>query len=701
MMKRFICVWASLAAILAACQKEPVQNPSSSDLPLDFEASIEALIPYTKTSMTSDGRVVWSKEDQIAIFQGKVLADRYKVEASGAGKSKASFEYADSNGSVDGNFSAGTEFSCNVAVYPYSDGLSLDVGRHEAEAYTINGMVLPSIQMCDTDSFTDGTFPMVAVSKEVADHDLSFKNALGAIRFQLKGTQTVMSIKVEGKNKEKLSGPVALTAYPGDFSPVVEMTGSDSASESVTLDCGKGVQLSETDATDFIIALPPVLFEKGFTVTVTYLDHEPCEIEYGSSYTITRSSTLVMPEFSIAAKSDNVGPYRRVLLLYAAGFNSLSSYLKGDIQELKKGAVPLQSDDDVLLVYSHFPTSGYGTPSSPTLSRLTRLLSDEVTEQTLVSFTAGTISSSAEQLEQVLALVQDKFPAESYGMIFSSHATGYLPIGFYQNPDDVASWTAYSSGVGRKLMSVPYIESEYDPYLPAVKSVGQDQVGTSGKYVSYEMNIDDFAEAIPMHLDYLLFDACLMGGIEVAYELKEKVGKVGFSQAEILADGFFYEKIPTHLLGDGDIDLVSVCSDFFDQYDKKDGVYRSATISLIDCEELNDLAGVCKSLFEAYSSELDAIVPSKVQRFFRSKYHWFYDLESIIINAGISEAELSELHAALDRCVIYKAHTPMFMNEFAINTFSGFSMYLPCDGSSGLNDFYKTLQWNLDTGLVR
>jgi hypothetical protein len=40
------------------------------------------------------------------------------------------------------------------------------------------------------------------------------------------------------------------------------------------------------------------------------------------------------------------------------------------------------------------------------------------------------------------------------------------------------------------------------------------------------------------------------------------------------------------------------------------------------------------------------------------------------------------------------------MSEFAIDIFSGFSMYLPVHGSPELSKFYKTLQWNMATALV-
>ena len=78
----------------------------------------------------------------------------------------------------------------------------------------------------------------------------------------------------------------------------------------------------------------------------------------------------------------------------------------------------------------------------------------------------------------------------------------------------------------------------------------------------------------------------------------------------------------------------------------------------------------------------------------------FYDLESIVRVAGASEEEIARLQNALDQCILYKGHTPEFMNEFSIDIFSGFSMYLPSHGSIELNKFYQTLQWNIATGLV-
>ncbi len=394
---------------------------------------------------------------------------------------------------------------------------------------------------------------------------------------------------------------------------------------------------------------------------------------------------------------------RKVLLLYSAGFNSLSTYLKEDIEELCTGWTPRRRRaDDVILVYSHLPSSRgqYSVRTSPVLFRLYSDSDGTVIRDTIAVYDPETISASAGQLHDVLSYVKDNFPAKSYGLLFSSHATGYLPSGFYSKPDSYTftEGMARACGTGRTPSPVPYIEPEETPGLPAVKSIGQSVDGN----LSYEMDIRDFADAIPMKLDYILFDACLMGGIEVAYELAGKCDKVGFSQAEVLAEGFNYKTLASHLLGNKSAsDPYSVCEDYFTQYDVQEGVYRSATISLVDCNNLEPLAELCSSLFTKYAEQIGSLRHSSVQQFYRSSKHWFYDLQSILENAGIDESEKAALTEALDGCILYKGATPSFMGEFTIDTFSGFSMYLPSNGHNELSKYYKTLKWNKATGLVK
>lgn len=414
------------------------------------------------------------------------------------------------------------------------------------------------------------------------------------------------------------------------------------------------------------------------------------------------SATGIVDDDRIASQES-----RKVFLLYSAGFNSLSSFLKEDFEDLKRGYLPgSRRNDDVMLAYMHHTTrsGNYSTPNPPVLMRLYADPDGGVVTDTLVVYPESTVSASPEQLNEVLSYVLDEFPARSYGMVFSSHATGYLPAGYYTGSKDYESGGKSVFGLRRSRPSgqpFPYAAPDYDPSLPLTKSIGQDNVSVSGQRMSYEMELVDFADAVPMKLDYILFDACLMGGVEVAYQLRNVCRKVGFSQAEVLAEGLDYTTLARHLLLAPEPMPEKVCEDYFLQYDSQSGVHRSATISLVSCEDMEKLAVLCSELFSKYSDALDTVDPSKVQRFYRSGYHWFYDLESILIQAGITDDELADLHDALDECILYKASTPSFMQEFDINIFSGLSMFLPSDGGDRLKEFYKGLDWNKATGLVR
>ena len=402
---------------------------------------------------------------------------------------------------------------------------------------------------------------------------------------------------------------------------------------------------------------------------------------------------------------------RNVLLLYSAGHTTgIPKYLKEDIEDLKTGWLPDGTgfSNDVVLVYSHLPkyTSGYAwdytTRNSPVLYRLYKDEAGNVISDTLKVYAPETISASADQLNDVLTYVWEHYPAKGYGMIFSSHASGYLPETFYNAPDDYI-YTESSSGRQTLSVSRPQVsEPVWMREGPMVKSLGYDYFKSENGTAVHEMDIKDFAAAIPMKLDYLLFDACLMGGVEVAYELKGKCAKVGFSQAEVLAEGFDYKSLTLHLLGENPFPQ-GVCEDYFHQYDVLYGNERSATVSLIDCDRLDPLAEVCRELFSKYRSKIKTVSNSKVQRYYRYTCHWFYDLYDIVAESGADESELARLQEALDLCVDYKAATPEFLPYsygFTIDVFSGFSMYLPSHGHVELNRYYRTLQWNKATGLV-
>lgn len=383
----------------------------------------------------------------------------------------------------------------------------------------------------------------------------------------------------------------------------------------------------------------------------------------------------------------------QVMILYSAGFNSLCAALEDDVNDIKSGYLPLVgSMSKAVLVYSR-RLSETGRYTDRTPSYLIRLSVDgwgKVISDTLKTWPETDEAVSASTMTDVLETVKGLYPHASYGMVFSSHGSGWLPSGYYST----GKITAGTAG----LQAVPYIDPNSDGSMPRVKSIGIDNITSRN---TYEMEIETFAQALPMKFDYIIIDACLMGGIELAYALKDKCDKLVFSQAEVLEDGLCdYTTLTQRVLKPVEPDLYNLCEDSYRHYKNQDDpIYRSLTISMIDCTRLDGLAESCKSLFSKYRNQISLVNAANVQGYFRARKHWFYDLTDILRQSGIPEADMAGYNKAMSDCVLYNAATDTFIN-FDIRTHCGLSMYLPADGNSELDEFYKTLSWNKASGLV-
>jgi hypothetical protein len=286
-MRRFAYTIAALIVLATGCREE--LPGSHTTHPGTFTAVIESFDQEVKTTMDSDRRVVWTKGDQIAIFRGRTYAEIYRITDSSAGS--ASAEFVSNTGEAS---APGDEFDSNVAIYPYMESLICSESDSESAAYHIHNLTIPAIQEYHPDGFASGVFPMVAVTEGINDQSMSFKNVMGGLRLQLKGTDKVRNITVEGRNGESLAGKATVTGFSDGRTPVISI--SENVQTAVQLDCGKGVQLKKDRETSFIIVLPPVHFSKGFTVTVTTSDGTVKTIQTSATTNqIKRSSLLRMP----------------------------------------------------------------------------------------------------------------------------------------------------------------------------------------------------------------------------------------------------------------------------------------------------------------------------------------------------------------------------------------------------------------------
>lgn len=406
---------------------------------------------------------------------------------------------------------------------------------------------------------------------------------------------------------------------------------------------------------------------------------------------------------------------RKVLLFYECGVNNLTSYLKNNMDGTEKGLpagyVPRESGD-VVLIYSRYSKGAFNyTPVESHLRRIYKKPNGKIVSDTLKTFGTETIAASSSTMRQVLTYVKDEFPAKGYGLVFSSHGSGWLPAGYYYSPsrfeDDHKGEVGTSrqgiaaQSVGHPKLPVPEGDlPDTDPFYGMTRSIGQDYI--KGSYYGHEMSVSEFADAIPYHLDYLLFDMCFSGGVEVAYGLKDKADYLGLSPAEVLGDGMFnYTKITSFLLNRETPDLEGLFKDSFEMYDKQSGAYRSSTVNLVRTSGLDNLASVCARMINEYSDTLADAPVDDIQGYYRQGRHYFYDLVDIFEKCGASKADLEDLDKAVDGCVIYKNSTGQFLEEYDIKAYSGFSMYLPCAGTPLLDLYYRKEVWNNATRLVK
>lgn len=297
-MKRF--AYIILAAIAGCGQIETLIEQELGNGP-EFTARIEEFDVQSKTSLANGSSVVWSTGDQIAIFQGTPVADRYQVKDESVGTKNGIFTIV-----AKGDGSPASTFQTNIALYPYEEGLECTAVIEDSEvaSYTITGVTIPSVQTYATGTFPDESFLMAAITDGMEDHTLNFKNLCGALKLQLKGTMKVKSVMVQGHDSERLSGEATVTLSSDRSSPIIEM--SSDAAVTATLDCGEGVQLSESTTNEFIVTLPPTQFVNGFTVSIIGADGTVARIVTSKQNSVGRSYMHTMPELTVNANEGNL-----------------------------------------------------------------------------------------------------------------------------------------------------------------------------------------------------------------------------------------------------------------------------------------------------------------------------------------------------------------------------------------------------------
>ncbi len=379
------------------------------------------------------------------------------------------------------------------------------------------------------------------------------------------------------------------------------------------------------------------------------------------------------------------GPYEKVLIYVGLGYNNLSGNLMRNFEDMQTGILPSIASDRAIVAFCHNTASSgdYATACPPQLIQVRRGPDGKPVADTLKTYVNMALSPTKESLRQALQDIQALFPSKSYGMLFSSHGTGWIPAG-YQSNTEASSIRQRKAASGQKW--------------PETKAVGNQYDGSS-KNVRW-LELSDFVDAIPMQLEYLVLDACLMGTVEVAWEVKDICRYFVGSPTEILTDGMIYTTLSWDMLSGSQADLQTYCEEYFDYYNGQSGTRRAGTIALVDCSKLDALADAFGAIVSAHRDDIPGCLASAQRYYYSSSpLRFYYDLRDFGVRLGASDAELAALDAALAAAIPYHAETPAFF-DLPLERCCGLSVYIPDPLRTKLNTAYKSLGWNKAVRLV-
>ena len=269
------------------------------------------------------------------------------------------------------------------------------------------------------------------------------------------------------------------------------------------------------------------------------------------------------------------------------------------------------------------------------------------------------------------------YAAESYGLVYWSHADGWAPYGQSRQ----TRWIGQDTGDGDN-----------------------------------RMNISDFVSILEKspHFSFIMFDSCFMSSVEVAYELRRYTDYYIGSPTENPGPGAPYDLITPLMAGDNAaVDMASV---YFKHYEDKynGGINISnsnwtggTSICVMRTSALEALASATAQALPEEKVDGDALsrlVFDYDQRSaYTSSYIGYFDFKQLM-GELTDEASFDGWEQAFEDAIAYWVTTEKNYSQvvgmFSMEGTHGVTHYIPNDNESHLNA-YRSTSWYQDAGLAK
>ena len=392
-------------------------------------------------------------------------------------------------------------------------------------------------------------------------------------------------------------------------------------------------------------------------------------------YDIVAAMVFIAATCSFFACSDDDAipspppPYAesRTVMVYMVAENSLNGNATADVGEMLLG---MNNDTlyagDKLVIY----LDDVKLPRIYVIDKTTKkILLSEL--EPVWKYDEDVNSSSATQLAAFIDFATTHYPADSYGLVMWSHASGWIP----------------STYNGDKSLSMR-------------KSFGVDNGRNNTNNSGNQMEISDMANALDGYaFDFIFFDACLMQNIEVAYELRHSAKHIIASPAEIPAPGANYKTLMKVMFRKDDY-VSQMLSAYELEYRKTYGL----VISSVDTSELDDFAEYMKGIVDEHRSDLLALNASSLLNYmhwgqWRNDYPDGLDMQGVMLNV-LNEEEFTAWKEKADKIFTCMQNGRWYSSYQSVNKIDaaqccGVSMYIPFEKYAfcSFRDAYLNTSW--------
>lgn len=366
-----------------------------------------------------------------------------------------------------------------------------------------------------------------------------------------------------------------------------------------------------------------------------------------------------------------VTPVGQTVFMFFPWSNNLLSDFRRTVEDMQTVVAQRSMKDERIMVF--MATSEREAVLFELKKQNGRCLTDTLRRYSDRPFT------SRQWLTSLFSEVMTMAPASRYGMVVGCHGLAWVPVQGQRN-------------ARKRLVSQERIDEEDNLYKEEkIDKEGDDLMHfevqgpvttrfIGGTYPETQIETTDLADAMAdagFHTEYILFDACYMSSVEVAYELKDVTHYLIASPTEVLSYGFPYTTMGKHLLGTPNYKcIVDSFISFYSSYNLPYG-----TVAVTDCTQLDALAAIAQQINAAATEQINVAaaestnaasegklntarsgknVPNGVQIMDGYSPTLFYDLGHLMSLKDAGTVLTAAFAEQLGKTVPYKGHTSQY-----------------------------------------